>query len=134
MKFINLADESTQVPNLQKKTYADFRLTSNEWRKLELLCDVLKVLATSRGLLRLLTMRMQHPAQAQQVFSSERTPTVSCVFPVIEFLLTALEAAQKDPKFESIESAIAAGVSNLQKWYRKLDACNMYVVCNGTSI
>ena len=134
MKFINLADDSRQVPKLQRKTYADFKLTSGEWDNLDLLHNVLKVLETSHDLLHLLTVRMQHPAQAQQVFSSQRTPTVSRVFPVIEFLLTALEAAQKDPKFESIEFAIAAGVSNLEKWYRKLDACNVYAVCNGTSI
>ena len=84
-------------------------------------------------LVQLLTVWTQHPAQAQQRFSSERTPTVSRVFPTIEFLLSSLEAAQKDTKFKSIKHAIAAGVSNLEKWYRKLDACNVYAVCNGMS-
>jgi hypothetical protein len=45
----------------------------------------------------------------------------------------SLEAAQKDPKFKLIKPAIEASVSNLEKWYQKLDACIMYVVCNGTS-
>ena len=43
MKFIQLADDSTQVPNLQKKCYADYRLTPTEWTNLDLLCQILKV-------------------------------------------------------------------------------------------
>ena len=115
-KFINLADESTQVPNLQRKTYADFRLTQNEWARLDLLHQILK-----------------HPTLAQQQFSSERVPMVSKVFPIVEFLLSALEAAQKDEAFNDIHDAITAGVSNLKKWYQKLDMCHVYAVCNGAS-
>jgi len=58
---------------------------------------------------------------------------VSTVFPIIEFLLSSLEAAKKDPKFELIHGAIGAGIANLEKWYRKLDVCHVYVVCNGAS-
>ena len=116
MKFINLAEESLQVPNLQRKSYANFRLTHKEWARLDLLCQILK-----------------HPTLAQQQFSSEHIPTVSKVFPIVEFLLSALEAAQKDEAFKDIHDAIAAGVSNLRKWYRKLDACHVYAVCNGAS-
>jgi hypothetical protein len=76
---------------------------------------------------------MQHPAQAQQQFSSECVPTVSTVFPIVKFLLSSLEAAKKDEKFELIHDAIGAGISNLEKWYRKLDACHVYAVCNGAS-
>jgi hypothetical protein len=43
-KFIQLADESTQVPDLQKKSYSDYRLTPEEWTNLDLLRQVLKVL------------------------------------------------------------------------------------------
>lgn len=49
-KFINLADDSPQVPDLQKKSYADFRLTSDEWANLALLRDILKVLTTACNL------------------------------------------------------------------------------------
>jgi hypothetical protein len=80
----------------------------------------------------LLTLSMQHPALAQQQFSSERVPTVFRVFPIIEFLLTALEAAQKDATFKPIRPAITAGVLNLTKWYQRLDTCPVYMVCNGT--
>ncbi|KAN0136322.1 hypothetical protein V8E53_005927 [Lactarius tabidus] len=69
-----------------------------------------------------------HPALAQQVFSSEHIPTVSHVFPTIEFLLTSLEAAEKNIMFAPIRNAITAGISNLTKWYRRLDVCHVYAV------
>jgi endonuclease IV len=76
---------------------------------------------------------MQHPALAQQQFSSECIPTVSRVFPIIEFMLTSLEAAEKDVTFTPIRHAISAGISNLSKWYHTLDTCHVYVVSNGAS-
>jgi hypothetical protein len=42
-KFVQLTDDSTQVPKLQKKTYADYKLTHDEWKHLDLLRQVLKV-------------------------------------------------------------------------------------------
>ena len=76
---------------------------------------------------------MQHPAFAQQAFSSEHVPTVFHVFPTIEFLLTLLEAAEKHVTFAPICNAIMAGILNLTKWYQKLDACDVYAVSNGMS-
>jgi hypothetical protein len=134
-KFVQLADDSTQVPDLQKKCYADYRLTPTEWANLNLLRRILKVQARHFMIshMRFLTSSMQHPALAQQAFSSERVPTVSHVLPTIEFLLTSLEAAEKDETFAPIRNAITAGVSNLTKWYRKLDGCHVYAVSNGMS-
>jgi hypothetical protein len=42
-KFVQLADDSSQVPKLQKKSYADYRLTPTKWTKLGLLHQILKV-------------------------------------------------------------------------------------------
>ena len=44
MKFIQLANDSTQLPNLQKKCYTDYRLTPTKWTNLDLLRQILKVL------------------------------------------------------------------------------------------
>src|SRR6266702_873642 len=77
---------------------------------------------------------MQHPALAQQQFSSEHMPTISHVFPTIEFLLTSLEATKKDPTFRPIHDAITAGISNLSKWYQTLNTCHVYVVSNGACV
>ncbi|KAF8258738.1 ribonuclease H-like domain-containing protein [Lactarius quietus] len=112
-KFIQLANDSTQVPKLQKKMYKDYKLMSNEWTNLDLLRQVLK-----------------HPALAQQEFSSKRIPTVSRIFPTIKFLLMSLEAAKKNTVFKPIRSSITAGITNLTKWYRKLDTCHVYAVSN----
>lgn len=81
----------------------------------------------------LLTTSMQHPAMAQQQFSSESVPTIPHIFPMIEFLLTSLEAAEKDKTFTPICGAITAGISNLSKWYWRLDQCHVYALCNSTS-
>jgi endonuclease IV len=45
----------------------------------------------------------------------------------------SLEAAEKHVTFAPIRNAIMAGISNLTKWYRKLDACHVYAVSNGMS-
>jgi hypothetical protein len=42
-KFVQLADDSPQVPKLRKKRYADFKLMPNEWANLDLLRKILKV-------------------------------------------------------------------------------------------
>ncbi|KAG2741172.1 hypothetical protein P692DRAFT_20677048, partial [Suillus brevipes Sb2] len=42
-RFTQLADDSDEVPNLQGKTYSAFKLTQQEWSKLELIRDVLQV-------------------------------------------------------------------------------------------
>jgi hypothetical protein len=45
-RFIQLADDSDEVPNLQGKTYGVFKLSAAEWTKLELMRDVLQVCAS----------------------------------------------------------------------------------------
>ncbi|KIK36413.1 hypothetical protein CY34DRAFT_94422, partial [Suillus luteus UH-Slu-Lm8-n1] len=52
-RFIQLADESDEVPNLKGKLYADFRLSAPEWTELELMREVL-----------------QEPADAQQTIEA----------------------------------------------------------------
>ena len=42
-KFIRLADDSMQVPKLQKKMYKDYKFMSSEWTNLDLLRQVLMV-------------------------------------------------------------------------------------------
>lgn len=42
-RFTALADESEEVPDLQGKDYATFKLSPAEWHKMELMKDVLQV-------------------------------------------------------------------------------------------
>ena len=49
-KFIQLTNNSTQVPMLQKKCYTNYRLSPDEWTKLGLLHQILKVQTMSHNL------------------------------------------------------------------------------------
>jgi hypothetical protein len=42
-RFTLLADESPEVPTLRNKSYSDFRLDRLDWKKIQLVCNVLKV-------------------------------------------------------------------------------------------
>jgi len=45
-RLIQLADDSDEVPNLQGgKSYGAFKLLAEEWKNLELMCDMLQVCA-----------------------------------------------------------------------------------------
>ena len=103
-KFIQLIDNSTQVPTLQKKCYTDYRLSPNEWTKLGLLHQILKVRTTSHDLNQSCSnlVKTSILPSLKQVFSSERVPTISHIFLTIKFLLTSLEAAEKDDVFVPI--------------------------------
>ena len=40
----------------------------------------------------------------------------------------SLEAAKKHKSFVPIHDAITAGISNLTKWYHKVDNCHVYAM------
>jgi hypothetical protein len=42
-QFIQLADESDEVPDLKGKSYTAFKLSPQEWTMMELMRDVLQV-------------------------------------------------------------------------------------------
>ncbi|KAG2743482.1 hypothetical protein P692DRAFT_20745381, partial [Suillus brevipes Sb2] len=41
-RFVRLADDSDEVPNLRKKQYSDFKLSQSDWFQLSLLHEVLQ--------------------------------------------------------------------------------------------
>ena len=43
IRFVQLADESDEVPTLRNKKYSDYRLSKLEWDKLKLMHEVLRV-------------------------------------------------------------------------------------------
>jgi hypothetical protein len=67
-RFVQLADDSDKVPDLQNKSYTDFRLYRSDWEKLELMHEVLQVrsltltcdLCSQPMLSRNLPMRSRH--------------------------------------------------------------------------
>ncbi|KAG1827950.1 ribonuclease H-like domain-containing protein [Suillus subalutaceus] len=111
-RFIQLADDSDEVPNLQGKSYGAFKLSAEEWKKLELMHDVL-----------------QEPANAQQSFSATREPTVWRAIPVLEYLQQTWQNMAGSSKFDDFSSAINSGLDNIRKWYHKIDETDVYFVC-----
>ncbi|KAG1748248.1 uncharacterized protein EDB91DRAFT_1079250 [Suillus paluster] len=112
-----LADDNEEVPNLQGKTYLAFKLTQQEWLKLELIQDVLQ------------HNTAQEPANAQQTFSATREPTVWCTIPVLKYLQETWESMAGTSKFDSLSTSIQSGLDNLRKWYRKTNDTDVYFIC-----
>ncbi|KAF5370479.1 hypothetical protein D9615_009743 [Tricholomella constricta] len=110
--FVQLADDSDEVPTLRGKSYSDFRLGKQDWNKLELMHEVLK-----------------EPASAKQTFSSSQEPTVFRTVPVLEFLQETWENMADLPRFYEVEEALRKGLANLEKWYRKVTDVDAYFIC-----
>lgn len=82
IKFIQLADDSAQVPNLHKKYYADFKLTPNEWNNLDLLRQILKVSLSFRLETCSIAKRVTHIAPLSRtaaIFIGTHTHHCACV-------------------------------------------------------
>ncbi|KAG1744680.1 uncharacterized protein EDB91DRAFT_1080768 [Suillus paluster] len=111
-RFIQLTDDSDEVLKLHGKSYSDFKLSGQEWSKLELMRDIL-----------------QEPANAQQSFLATCQPTVWCTIPILEFLQETWENMAQALKFNGVANAILLGLKNICKWYHKTDDTDMYFVC-----
>ncbi|KAG0701880.1 ribonuclease H-like domain-containing protein [Suillus ampliporus] len=111
-RFIQFADDSDEVPNLQGNSYGTFKLSAEEWKMLELMHDAL-----------------QEPANAQQLFSATCKPTVWCAIPVLEFLQQTWQNMAGSSKFDNFSNAINSGINNLRKWYHKIDKTDVYFIC-----
>lgn len=132
-RFIQLADDSDEVPNLQGKSYGTFKLSAEEWKNLELMHDVLQVRASSlMSLIFINLLHYQEPANAQQSFSATREPTVWRAIPVLEFLQQTWQNMAGSSKFADFATAIDCGIDNLRKWYHKIDETDVYFICLGT--
>lgn len=55
---------------------------------------------------------MQEPADVQQTFSNERSPTVWRIIPSLEFLIKRWETMAGQPRYRDLRDAIAEGVQN----------------------
>jgi hypothetical protein len=130
-RFIQLADDSNEVPNLQGKTYRVFKLSAAEWMKLELMCDVLQVYASFLFLIFVLTILLHNkePMNAQQSFSATCEPTVWCTIPVLKFLQETWQNMASYSKFNDFSNVIQSGLDNLHKWYHKIDESDVYFIC-----
>ncbi|KAJ7130800.1 hypothetical protein C8R43DRAFT_662759 [Mycena crocata] len=70
------------------------------------------------------------PADVTQTFSSERTPTVWRIMPILEFLIKRWETMATEPKFREIKHALLEGVKSLKKWFHRTESTsNAYFIC-----
>ncbi|KAJ6631849.1 hypothetical protein B0H10DRAFT_1937605 [Mycena sp. CBHHK59/15] len=111
-RFVLLDDDSTEVPNLVKKSYSNFRLSTRDWEQLIKMREVL-----------------QEPANIQQSFSSSRHPTVWRTLPLLEALAETWRNMAATEKFVDMQDSINASLDNLEKWYGKTDDTDVYFIC-----
>ncbi|KAF7363239.1 Dimer-Tnp-hAT domain-containing protein [Mycena venus] len=111
-QFAITADESDEVPDLEGKNYADFKLTKLDWIKIRKMHEVLEV-----------------PAKIQQSFSSAKFPTVWRTLPLFEFLQQSWRNMAATAKFADMKDSIDRGLENLEKWYRKTEESDVYFIC-----
>jgi hypothetical protein len=64
----------------------------------------------------------------QQVFSSEKSPTLYRAIPALESLCSKWELKAKDSRYKIYHSALASGISKLAKYYAKLSDSTAYVL------
>jgi len=84
-----------------------------DWDRIEVLRDVLR-----------------EPADVQQTFSNEHSPTVWRIIPSLEFLVKRWETMASQPRFRDVREAITEGVQNFKKWYQKVDeTSDAYFIC-----
>jgi hypothetical protein len=55
------------------------------------------------------------------------------VYPLLEKIQTEWEDLQRDPKYAPVHHAIEAGLSIMDKWYRKTDDTSIYFISHGWS-
>nr|VWP01648.1 Uncharacterized protein [Ganoderma boninense] len=64
----------------------------------------------------------------QQICSSTRSPTLHQVIPVLENLATRWEVKAKNTKFEPFHDALEKGLAKINKYYKKLDNTDVYIL------
>ena len=76
-------------------------------------------------------MAYPHCAEAQQSLSAEKFPSVGDCLPVLEKLQSKWGEMAKDPRYEPVKAGLQSGITNLAKWYQKVDATDAYFIAVG---
>jgi hypothetical protein len=71
-------------------------------------------------------------SNAHSELSANKKPTCYKVFPLLEMLRAQWEEFRVDPKYVPVHDALAAGLVNMEKWYRKADDTSIYFISHGT--
>jgi hypothetical protein len=63
--------------------------------------------------------------------SAEKAPMCYKVFPLVEMLQSKWDDLSESKQHEPVHEALAAGLKNMSKWYRKADDTSIYFVSHG---
>jgi hypothetical protein len=63
--------------------------------------------------------------------SAEKAPTCYKVFPLLEMLQSKWEELLENERYAYVHEALAAGLANMAKWYRKADDTSIYFISHG---
>ncbi|KIL54112.1 hypothetical protein M378DRAFT_182656 [Amanita muscaria Koide BX008] len=111
-RFCILADNEDDLPPLSNgKKWLGYKMSHPEWQIIKLAHRSLEILAKAHGEL-----------------SANKTPTCQKVFPVLERLQSAWEDLLDKHEYEPVHDALAVGLRNMQKWYRKTDDTSIYFI------
>jgi hypothetical protein len=69
----------------------------------------------------------------QQLFSSEKIFTVTCLVGAFEQFLNQWDCLARDPKYLMIATAIQAGINLMQSYYDKTDCSVVAALSTGMS-
>lgn len=130
MYFINNADDSDQVPNVDKdqQKYSSYRFSDTEWGWLERILKVLRVRISTSSTTQKFIIGTQASAKVHEEFSAEHYPTVWRVLPIFENFMTEWHQLANDPDMEPLRPAIMKGLSTLEKYYNKTENSPAHVV------
>lgn len=66
--------------------------------------------------------------------SAEKAPTCYKVFPLLEMLQCKWEELLEDERYGPVHDALAAGLENMAKWYRKAGDTSIYFISHGEDL
>lgn len=64
--------------------------------------------------------------------SSEEAPTCTRVLPMLELLMSEWEDRLEDEDYKPVHHALKAGITLLEKYYRRADDTDAYFISHGT--
>jgi hypothetical protein len=76
----------------------------------------------------LITVSLKLVAKRHNDLSKEDSPTCTRLYPTLEMLMSDWEELLDNKKFEPVHVALRAGISILEKYYRRADDTNAYFI------
>ncbi|KAF9463201.1 hypothetical protein BDZ94DRAFT_1308940 [Collybia nuda] len=73
-------------------------------------------------------MSYQVPASIHSTLSAEKVPTVTKVYPHLDYHQSKWEDLHNNPEYEPVYNALDAGLKNMRKWYNSTEKTTIYLI------